>query len=132
LAISIVTDLRSRLILNVVTYPALVLILISIFWVGGWPQLVNSLIGIAIAAGPIFLSCLITIRGQQAMSLGDVKLMAVAGAASGWPPAVGVIMYVSIAGGLQALLWIVVAKVRGQPKPDYVPYGVAIAAGTVA
>ena len=66
------------------------------------------------------------------MGLGDVKLMALAGAVAGWPSALAVLLYVSVAGGVQALLWLFVAWVRGAERPRSVPYGVAIAAGTIA
>jgi prepilin peptidase CpaA len=127
LLVSVVTDLRSRLILNVVTYPALAVVLVCFFWVGGLEQLLNCLMGLAICAVPLLLAYF-----KKAMGAGDVKLMAVAGAAAGWPSAAAVLLYVSVAGGLQALLWLLAAKLRGQERPKYVPYGLAIALGTVA
>ena len=127
LAVSVVTDLRSRLILNAVTLPALAVILICFTWLGGAGQLVDSLIGVAICAGPLLLASL---RG--AVGMGDVKLMAVAGAAAGWPGALAVLIYVSVAGGVQAVTWLLVARARGLERPRYVPYGLAIAAGTAA
>ena len=127
LAISVVTDLRSRTILNAVTLPALAVVLVCFTWLGGPNQLVDSLIGIAVCAGPLLIASL---RG--AVGAGDVKLMAVAGAAAGWPGAIAVLIYVSVAGGVQAIAWLVTAKARGLERPRYVPYGVAIAAGTTA
>ncbi len=128
LAISVVTDLRSRLIYNVVTLPALAIVLVAFTWLGGAEALVDCLIGLAVCAIPLLLASL---RG--AVGMGDVKLMALAGAAAGGLlPAFAVLVYVSLAGGAQALLWLAAAKLRGQDRPKYVPYGVAIAAGTVA
>jgi prepilin peptidase CpaA len=127
LAISVVTDLRSRLIYNVVTFPALAVVLVCFTWAGGSEALIDCLIGLAVCAVPLLLASL---RG--AVGMGDVKLMALAGAAAGWPGSLAVLVYVSLAGGLQAGLWLLAAKLRGLDRPKYVPYGVAIAAGTLA
>jgi prepilin peptidase CpaA len=130
LAISVVTDLRSRLILNVVTVPALVVIAVCIFWLGGLALLTEASIGVLICAGPFALMML---RGW--MGAGDVKLIAlsgaVSGAAAGWPFSLTILLYVAVAGGIQSAIWMLAAKVRGQERPKYVPYGISIAAGTL-
>jgi len=131
LAISVVTDLRRRLILNAVTMPALAVIAVCIVWLGGFTLLAEAALGVLVCAGPLALAML-----KNAMGAGDVKLMAlsgaVAGAAAGWPFALTILLYVSIAGGVQAVAWIIAAKARGQERPKYVPYGLSIAAGTIA
>jgi prepilin peptidase CpaA len=131
LAISVVTDLRQRLILNAVTYPALVVVTGSFFWLGGLQLLLESALGVLVCAGPFALMML---RGW--MGAGDVKLMAVAGAvsgaAAGWPFSLAVLLYVAVAGGVQSAVWILAAKLRKHERPKYVPYGIAIAAGTAA
>jgi prepilin peptidase CpaA len=131
LAISVFTDLRRRLILNVVTYPALIVVAGCFLWLGGLPLLLEAGLGALVCAGPFALMML---RGW--MGAGDVKLMAVAGAvsgaAAGWPFSLAMLLYVAIAGGVQAAVWMLAAKLRGHDRPKYVPYGVAIAAGTVA
>jgi len=127
LAISVVTDLRRRVILNAVTLPAVGAVLLLFGATGGTQALTSSLLGIAVCAGPFFVAAL-----PGWMGMGDVKLMAVVGAALGWPLALMALLGVSIAGGLQAVLWVVVARLRGQERPRYVPYAVAIAAGTFA
>ena len=70
------------------------------------------------------------------MGAGDVKLMAlsgaVAGAAAGWPFALTVLLWVAVAGGVQSALWLAAARLRGAQGPRHVPYGVSIAAGTLA
>src|SRR5207248_2276500 len=70
------------------------------------------------------------------MGAGDVKLMAlcgaVAGAWAGWGFSLVVLAYVSVAGGIEALVFIVAARLRGLDRPKYVPYGLAIAAGAAA
>jgi prepilin peptidase CpaA len=131
LLVSVVTDLRRRLILNVVTYPALAIVAICLFWLGGFALLAEAAIGVAVCAAPFALMML---RGW--MGGGDVKLVAisgaVSGAAAGWPFSLTILLYVAIAGGVQSALWLLAAKLRGADRPKYVPYGVSIAAGTIA
>jgi len=130
LAICVVTDLRSRLIYDVVTLPALAVELLLIFLAAGAPGLIDATIGILIAAGPFALGSAV-----NAIGMGDVKLMAlvgaVAGAAGGWPGAIQVLTWVAVAGGMQAGGQWIWAIARKRARPKYVPYGVAIAAGTV-
>src|SRR5919206_1048894 len=127
LSISVVTDVRRRIILNWVTVPALAVV-IALFGVsGGWPLVKNSAIGIAVCALPMFLAAL-----PGWIGMGDVKLMAVCGAVAGFPAAVAVLLFVTIAGGIEALLQLASAKVRGLSAPRHVPYACSIAAGTLA
>jgi prepilin peptidase CpaA len=129
LSVSVVTDLRHRLILDAVTFPSLAVVLGCFYWLGGWGLVVEALVGSAVCVLPLSVGYFL-----KQMGLGDLKLMAVcgavAGAASGWPFAATVLVYVSIAGGLQALIWMVAARLRGREKARAIPYGVAIAAGT--
>lgn len=131
LAVSVVTDLRRRLILNAVTLPALAVILVALFLLGGWALLAEAGLGLAVCTVPLLVAFKL-----RAMGAGDVKLMmlpgAVSGAAAGWPFSITVLLYVSIAGGVQALAWLLAAKLRGSGRPRHVPYGLAIAAGTAA
>ncbi len=126
LVVCAVTDLRSRNIYDVVTLAAAVLG-IAIHAALGWPALRSSLIGMAVAAAPFFVAFLF-----GWMADGDVKLMAAAGALKGWPFALGMLVFVSIAGGLQGVAWIAVARARGKDVPKHLPYGLAIALGTFA
>jgi Flp pilus assembly protein protease CpaA len=127
LAISVVTDLRRRLILNWVTIPALALVIGLSGAAGGWPLVRNSLLGMAICALPLLVAA---IPGWVGM--GDVKLIAVCGAAAGYPAAVAVLVLVTAAGGLQAALQLALARIRGTGRPTHVPYACSIAAGTLA
>ena len=131
LAISVVTDLRRHLILNLVTVPALAIVLACMFWLGGLPLLLYSVVGALICAAIPAVAALVR---AELMGWGDVKLLAVSGAvaggAAGWGFALILFVYVSIAGGIEAALWLLAARVRGRERPKYVPYGVAIAAGT--
>jgi prepilin peptidase CpaA len=131
LSVSAVTDLRRRLILDAVTYPSLAVVLACFYWLGGWGLVIEALVGSAVCVLPLSIGYFL-----KQMGLGDLKLMAVcgavAGAASGWPFAATVVLYVSIAGGAQALLWMLAARLRRREKVRAIPYGVAIAAGTAA
>jgi prepilin peptidase CpaA len=130
LGVSVVTDLRRRRILNAVTYPALLISAASVIWLGGLSLLAQSALGVLICAGPLAAASFWGWIGP-----GDVKLMAVAGVVSGamagWPFSLTILFWVVIAGGLQAALWLLAARLRGKERPKSVPYGVAIAAGTL-
>lgn len=131
LSVSVVTDLRERRILNLVTLPALAIVAACFFSLGGAALLAEAAVGVLVCAGPFALMML-----RRWMGAGDVKLMAlagaVAGAAAGWTFSLTVLLYVAVAGGAQAVLWMAVARARGQERPLHVPYGVSIAAGTAA
>ena len=127
LIVSVVTDIRRRTILNWVTGPALALVLGLFALSGGWPLVQDCLIGTAICAVPLLLAAL-----PGWVGMGDVKLIAVCGAAAGFPAAVTVLLLVTLAGGIQAALQVVAARLRGEPRPTHVPYACSIAAGTVA
>ena len=126
LVVSVITDLKKREILNVVTVPALALILVFHGLQGGFSWVLDTLAAAAVCFVPFFLASL-----PGWMGMGDAKLMAVVGAAVfDWQAALLVLFVVVIAGGVQAIAWIIAAKVRGQERPKYVPYAVAIALGT--
>jgi len=127
LAISVVTNLRDRRILNWVTIPALALVIGLSGAAGGWPLVRNCLLGTAVCAFPLLVAA---IPGWVGM--GDVKLIAVCGAAAGYPAAVAVLVLVTAAGGLQAALQLALARIRGTGRPTHVPYACSIAAGTLA
>jgi Flp pilus assembly protein protease CpaA len=127
LAIGVLTDLRERLIPNWVTLPALALVIGLFGAAGGWPLVRSCLLGMAVCAIPLLVAA---IPGWVGM--GDVKLIAVCGAAAGFPAAVAVLVLVTAAGGLQAALQLAVARLRRTARPTHVPYACSIAAGTVA
>jgi len=127
LSVSVVTDLRRRLIPNAVTIPALALIVGLSGATGGWPLVQNCLLGMAVCGFPLLLAAL-----PGWVGMGDVKLIAVCGAAAGFPAAVTVLVLVTVAGGAQAALQLVVARIRGTGRPTHVPYACSIAAGTLA
>ncbi len=151
LAISVVTDLRSRKIKDVVTLPTIALCLAlrlaSEGW-GGWTTgFASGLVGMLAGWVPFWI-----MNRTGGMGGGDVKLMAAVGAAVGFPMVVACLVCIAIVGGVQAtlqLLWdglllrtlggmgkAVLAKAKLTDKPaemtkKKIPYGVSIAIGTV-
>jgi Flp pilus assembly protein protease CpaA len=49
----------------------------------------------------------------------------------GWRFSLANLLAVAVAGGVQALIWLAAARLRGAKAPKTVPYAVAIAAGTL-
>jgi prepilin peptidase CpaA len=99
------TDLRSRLIYDVVTLPALVaglgLQALSHGWGEGWtnPGLEGALTAVGIA---LLVFGLFHVTGG--LGAGDVKLVMAVGAIVGMPVILGALLAGTVAGGLQGLL----------------------------
>jgi prepilin peptidase CpaA len=140
LAISVVTDLKSRRIPDWVTLPAIALALAYRFFRQGAGDLEHGLIsGLISGAGAAGLFSLWALR--QKIGWGDVKLMGVVGAAFGWPLTPGALVFISLCSFLQALvtlLW--KGQTLGTLKrmverdggaPLYIPFAVAIALGSL-
>lgn len=150
LSASVVSDLHSRRVLDAVTYPAFLLLLALRFFGEGVGDaergLLSGVLGSAISGGVFSLWAF---RGR--MGWGDVKLVAVAGAAFGWPQILSALVFISLAGALQAVLslllkgealtWIsekarnLSARFTRNAKqqatsPRHIPYAVAIALGS--
>lgn len=153
LSVSVVTDLKARRILNLVTLPTLLLCLGLRAAQGGWGELggtglASGLLGLAV--GGTFFLVLAVLGG---MGGGDVKLMAAVGAGVGFPTVLACLVYIALVGGIQAILWLIwqgkllrtlggmgrvalrklrLARAEGQGlQGGKIPYGVAIALGTV-
>lgn len=152
LLISVVTDVLSGRILDLVTYPTLVVALILRLVWAGVGDLENGLLSGLLCAGAMGgFFALLAWRGK--MGWGDVKLMAVAGAVFGYPLAMAALIFTSLAGALQALVTLLwqgkfwemlqgwgrrwAVRARLLPKDTeiglagHIPYGVAIAVGCV-
>jgi prepilin peptidase CpaA len=151
LAISVVTDVRERLIYNVVTLPAMVLALAVRGLMAGF-RVENGLLSglVGLAAGGLVFYVMFLFGG---MGGGDVKLMAAVGAALGFPVVLYAVAFTALVGGLLAvlvMLWegslvetfanmgkklahaLRIKRIEGEPPPPkYIPYGVAIAIGSV-
>lgn len=108
LAICVVTDLRRRRIYDAVTLPAAagaLFLRANLEGLGGLEAgLVSGLVGLS-AALVLFGAFA---RFQKGLGWGDVKLAAVAGAVFGFPLVFGALMFITLAGAVQAiisLLW---------------------------
>ena len=121
-------DLKHRLILNVVTYPSVVLALLLSQWSPGL-TLTSAVIGAAGVAVFFFLQNLVS-RGS--IGLGDAKLGALVGAVTGAGPTGGHLgaVYAVVAavfiGGAAAIV-VLVTRVRTLKDP--IPYGPFLCAG---
>jgi len=121
-------DLKHRLILNVITYPSVLVAVVLSDWSPGL-TLTGSLIG-AIGVALFFLIQNLVSRGS--IGLGDAKLGALVGAVTGAGPSgahLGAV-YAVIAGvfiGGAAALALLVTRVRKLKDP--IPYGPFLCAG---
>ena len=151
LFISVITDLASRRIPDLVTYPTAIIALAFRFWREGVGDLEHGLIsGVVAGLGAAALLSIWALRSK--IGWGDVKLMLAAGCVFGYPLVLAALVFVSLAGALQAIVtliwkgtvWTTLAGamtrlgtklrlVKGPPspkdEPHYIPYGVAIALG---
>ena len=153
--IAALCDLKSRRIPNVLTVPAIVMGLSAHTIHSGWSGLAFSLWGLMLGGGLFLLFHLI-----GAMGAGDVKLMGGIGALLGLAPMVPVLILTGIIGGFMAMGKIAIWYARryaarraalktgtlaehigdeisgfrpgeSPPLKQTIPYGVAIAAGTL-
>lgn len=97
--VALVTDLQNRKIYNWLTFPAMLAGLILNFAIGGLPGLQSSLIGLLVGSAVFLVGFLV-----GAMGAGDVKLMAAVGAWMGWPFVIAAVIYVTLFGGIIAII----------------------------
>ncbi|WP_216828815.1 prepilin peptidase [Alkalihalobacterium elongatum] len=125
LVISVLTDIRKQLILDVVTLPMLGLLIISRLFIGSepfWYYLLGGVVGFA-------LLLLIAIVSRGGMGGGDVKLYAAIGVALGpWMTVMSLVL-ASFVGTIVGVLLIALGIVkRKQP----IAFGPFIFIGTIA
>ena len=145
------TDLRSRRIPNVLTFPAMGCGLLLYLVTGGWEGLLLSLSGALLAPSMLSLA-----HGGKGPGMGDIKMAAALGAILG--PTLGVLAMLLgiVVGGVIAALWVSVewgmfghgwlndwmGRLFGRSKEEAaverkdvsgvaIPYGVALAIGTL-
>jgi leader peptidase (prepilin peptidase)/N-methyltransferase len=129
LAVILITDIERRLILNVVTYPAILLALVAGFLTPGmtwWSALLGGLIGflfflIAAAVGTVLF-------GSGALGVGDVKLAAFVGLITGFPLVIAALMLTILSGAAVSLILLVT---RARRLRDPIPYGPFLVAGAM-
>lgn len=98
LAVCFITDIKKRKIYNIVTFPSLIVSLVWHTATGGWDGLLFSLSGCFIGFGILLIPYLL-----GGMGAGDVKLMAVIGAAKGTVFVLTTAVYMGILGGILAI-----------------------------
>ena len=108
-----VLDLRSRIIPDVITLPGTAYVLLLAAGFRGAAGFVEGGLG-ALAGGAIVLLFAIVSRGG--IGGGDIKLMAMLGAALGWKGAFIAFALSQITAGLLALILVIVRRWR-QPMP---------------
>lgn len=145
LAVACYGEVKAHRISNYLTVPAMVLGLVAAYITDGVPGLEDSFLGLAIAGGVFLPFCLVGVVGG-----GDMKLMAAVGAITGYPLVLRVMVGTCVSGGVIAIAimaWngillstladafrILIGmgrKHNGLRNPPMVPYGLAIAAGTL-
>ena len=120
LALTVVLDLRAKTIPDVVTLPGIVYAL-ALAAVLESPPFWEAVLG-ALAGGGILLLVAVVSRG--AVGGGDIKLMAMLGAALGWKGALVVLAFSQVAAALLAL-GLLIARRAGRRDP--LPVGALIA-----
>ena len=128
LLISVVTDVLGGRILDVVTYPSMLGALAVRLMFEGLGDSEGGLVSGAIGlVGAMALFGVLAWRGK--MGWGDVKLMGAVGAAFGYPLVLAAVVFISLAGAVQAVLALL-RQGRGPAGAQrHIPYGVAIAFG---
>lgn len=125
-----VIDLETRLILNVMTYPAAALAVAGRFLWFAPPNTIaeNPLFGAWFAGGSLWLVGWIggKVFRKEAMGMGDVKLMVVLGGLLGAAGSLEAFLLGSILGGLVSLILVLAGRVE---MKGAVPYGPFLAAG---
>lgn len=123
------TDLSHKIIPNAVTFPGIVVGLVSaatILPLG----LVNGLIGLLVGGGILWLLAWASpyLFGKEGMGGGDIKLLAMIGAFLGWKPALMTIMLGSFLGSFVGIALIAARVIK---REDYIPFGPFLVCGAV-
>ncbi len=120
-ALILVTDMERRLILNIVTYPAILFAFLASFAmpdVTWWSALLGGAIGFiffliaAVVGNRVF--------GSGAMGGGDVKLAAFIGLITGFPLIIEALVLTIVAGAVISFVLLITGLRKRQ---DYIPYG---------
>jgi len=124
------TDLSHKIIPNAITFPGIVLGLISagtILPLG----LINGIIGLLVGGGILWLLAWASpyLFGKEGMGGGDIKLLAMVGAFLGWKSAVMTIMVGSFLGSVVGVALIASKVIR---REDYIPFGPFLVCGALA
>ena len=111
-------DLQVRSIPNALVLALLIWALVQMF-VFGRPTPVAAGLGVLAGGGVLFV---MAVAGRGAMGAGDVKLAAALGAVLGWPAVLPALLYGIIAGGVAALLLLLLRRADRKSAFAYGPY----------
>ncbi|MRG85808.1 A24 family peptidase [Salinibacillus xinjiangensis] len=145
LVISLITDIKDRKILNIVTLPTIFFAFIYHFIMSGFDGLLFSASGFFVGLGLLLIPFML-----GGMGAGDVKLMAAIGALQGMQFVFYAFIYTALIGGIIAVVLLLKRKelfqsfqrilfatklktLEGLQKDDLhhaFPYGIAIVFGT--
>jgi leader peptidase (prepilin peptidase)/N-methyltransferase len=117
-----------HLLPNAVTLPGIVVgFVFSLFTVPGW---IDSLLGIALGGGSLLAMfyAWLWLRGEEALGMGDPKMLAMIGAFVGWRMTLLTLVFASFIGSLIGVA--IIATGRGDRK-SMVPFGCFLALGAV-
>jgi Flp pilus assembly protein protease CpaA len=117
----VVLDLRIRIIPDIITLPGLAYAL-GLAAVSAWdPTVIEAGFGALVGGGVVLL---VAIVSRGAMGGGDIKLMAMLGAALGWRGALIVLAFSQVVG---AIIVLGVLVVRRRRPARHLPVGALIA-----
>jgi leader peptidase (prepilin peptidase)/N-methyltransferase len=124
------TDLSHKIIPNAVTFPGIVLGLVSaatILPLG----LLNGLIGLLVGGGILWLLAWASpyLFGKEGMGGGDIKLLAMIGAFLGWKLALMTIMIGSLVGSVVGVSLLAAQVIK---REEYIPFGPFLVLGAVS
>lgn len=123
------TDISHKIIPNAITFPGMVIGLLSaatILPLG----LVNGLLGLLVGGGVLWLMAWISpyLFGKEGMGGGDIKLLAMIGAFLGWKPALMTIMVGSLLGSIVGITLIGARVIK---REEYIPFGPFLVCGAL-
>jgi leader peptidase (prepilin peptidase) / N-methyltransferase len=123
------TDLSHKIIPNAVTFPGIMLGLVSaatVLPLGFFDSLLGALVG----GGILWLLAWASpyLFGKEGMGGGDIKLLAMIGTFLGWKPALMTIMVGSFLGSLVGVSLIAANVIR---REDYIPFGPFLVCGAL-
>jgi len=122
-------DLGYQIIPDVISLPGIAVGLLASFFLIV-PGVVNSLIGIIVGGGLLYLvaTSYYLVTGREGMGGGDIKLLAMIGAFLGWK---GVIVTIFAGSLVGAVLGSIIMAVTGRSTKYAVPFGPFLALGAV-
>lgn len=128
-ALILITDVERRLILNVVTYPSILLAIVASFFTPDmtwWSALAGGAIGFVFFLGAALVGN--ALFGSGALGGGDVKLAAFVGLITGFPLVLEALV-LTILIGAAVSLFLLVTRVRSLRDP--IPYGPFLIIGAI-